>query len=272
VRDLRRAGKVGSGVFRDGFTLIELLVVIAIIAILAAILFPIFAAAKQSGYAASCASNMHQLSEAVLMYVNDHDGWMVPAFTEPAKWDKGTAWTWRYSIVQYVKNRAIYGCPAFKRESKDWWGVPQMNSGKDDYASTYGINMDVAGNNSTIWEWGCRKMDVFPRHSKTLLLLENSNGFFYPTYDTLIQTKDAPYLKLYFPYWHKGKMNVSFLDGHVKLMYLRDTLSTEPQNFLWFDVSMCGKFPGLPANYNTWLATVNSMLRNWPRNYPPNGG
>jgi prepilin-type N-terminal cleavage/methylation domain-containing protein/prepilin-type processing-associated H-X9-DG protein len=58
-----------------GFTLIELLVVIAIIAILAAILFPVFARARQKGYQASCQSNLKQIAQAILMYADDHEGY-----------------------------------------------------------------------------------------------------------------------------------------------------------------------------------------------------
>lgn len=58
-----------------GFTLIELLVVIAILAILAAILFPVFARARSKGYQASCASNLKQIATAIIMYGDDHDGY-----------------------------------------------------------------------------------------------------------------------------------------------------------------------------------------------------
>lgn len=252
----------------SGFTLIELLVVIAIVAILAAILFPVFTAARKAGQATSCASNMRQLSQAVFLYVEDNSGWMVPAFTEPAQWDTGSAWTWRYSVISYVKNRSVYGCPSFKGAAATW-GVPQMTQGKDDYASTYGLNMNVAGNNSTIWYWGCRKMDTFKRHSRTLMLLECINGFFYPTYDTLIHTANATYLWSFYPYWHNGKMNMSFLDGHTAMMPLKNTLSLDPNKFLWFDVSMCGRYPGLPASQAAWSATVKQLLDRWPARYPP---
>ena len=69
---------------KRGFTLIELLVVIAIIAILAAILFPVFARAREKARANTCLSNMKQLTLGVLMYNNDWDERMPPAMAGPA--------------------------------------------------------------------------------------------------------------------------------------------------------------------------------------------
>src|SRR5882724_2176899 len=66
---------------RSAFTLIELLVVIAIIAILAAILFPVFAQARESARQITCASNMRQLGLAMRMYVTDHDETWFPAMS-----------------------------------------------------------------------------------------------------------------------------------------------------------------------------------------------
>src|SRR5687768_14208579 len=73
---------------RRGFTLIELLVVIAIIAILAAILFPVFAQAREKARQTSCLSNLKQLSTAMMMYAEDSDGLFPPAVARPTRQHK----------------------------------------------------------------------------------------------------------------------------------------------------------------------------------------
>jgi prepilin-type N-terminal cleavage/methylation domain-containing protein/prepilin-type processing-associated H-X9-DG protein len=93
----------------QGFTLIELLVVIAIIAILAAILFPVFARAREKAQQASCASNVRQLVLAMLMYVQDYD-------ERFPRWDYGCGngdpnqWMWYESTYPYYKNYDLLSC------------------------------------------------------------------------------------------------------------------------------------------------------------------
>jgi len=97
---------------RRGFTLIELLVVIAIIAILAAILFPVFARAREKARMASCASNLKQIALGALMYAQDNDEVYVA-------WRQGSeacaagrgAWP-QHVIYPYVKNHQLFACPS----------------------------------------------------------------------------------------------------------------------------------------------------------------
>jgi prepilin-type N-terminal cleavage/methylation domain-containing protein/prepilin-type processing-associated H-X9-DG protein len=92
---------------RTGFTLIELLVVIAIIAILAAILFPVFAQAREQARKAACLSNLKQMGLALTLYVQDYDE------TFPSDYEiNGSAIVWADQIQPYVRNRQVLGCPS----------------------------------------------------------------------------------------------------------------------------------------------------------------
>jgi prepilin-type N-terminal cleavage/methylation domain-containing protein/prepilin-type processing-associated H-X9-DG protein len=103
---------------RRGFTLIELLVVIAIIAILAAILFPVFARAREKARQTSCLSNVKQMALGVTMYVQDYDETFTPGLIDnPDGTPAGevTGWT-NYTahdlIYPYTKNTQIFFCPS----------------------------------------------------------------------------------------------------------------------------------------------------------------
>jgi len=125
--------------FKKGFTLIELLVVIAIIAILAAILFPVFAQAREKARQTQCLSNCKQLGTGLQLYVDDYDE-TLPFFYNSAisRWDGSkipdniktsypgypltelgfklqegeNCWTWADCIFPYVKNLNLYVCPS----------------------------------------------------------------------------------------------------------------------------------------------------------------
>jgi prepilin-type N-terminal cleavage/methylation domain-containing protein/prepilin-type processing-associated H-X9-DG protein len=92
---------------RKGFTLIELLVVIAIIAILAAILFPVFAKAREKARQTSCASNMRQLSLGFAMYVQDYDEKFPSGNTGDTTDNAG----WAAEIYPDIKSQGVYKCP-----------------------------------------------------------------------------------------------------------------------------------------------------------------
>src|SRR5437588_7782155 len=102
---------------RKGFTLIELLVVIAIIAILAAILFPVFAQAREKARSASCLSNIKQVTLAWQMYLQDYDEVMVP------HWAADTAYgslNWPKLTEPYIKNWQVYRCPSAPDPQNIW--------------------------------------------------------------------------------------------------------------------------------------------------------
>jgi prepilin-type N-terminal cleavage/methylation domain-containing protein/prepilin-type processing-associated H-X9-DG protein len=101
---------------RRGFTLIELLVVIAIIAILAAILFPVFARAREAARKANCQSNFKQIATGILMYAQDYDETMVPLMTSDAEFYVTNSYdhdrVWPQLIMPYMRNWQVHECPS----------------------------------------------------------------------------------------------------------------------------------------------------------------
>lgn len=109
---------------KKGFTLIELLVVIAIIAILAAILFPVFAQAREAARKASCQSNLKQIGAAAMMYATDNDGFVLREASSVSQIDINVlgepvpvrgyaeAYYWHTLWLPYTKNSQIFFCPS----------------------------------------------------------------------------------------------------------------------------------------------------------------
>jgi prepilin-type N-terminal cleavage/methylation domain-containing protein len=103
-----------------GFTLIELLVVIAIIAILAAILFPVFAQVREKARQTSCLSNLKQLGTGMLMYAADHDGMFAPVVGRQPGETRVYEGSWLHRIEPYVKNLGVFIDPSSSERSVDW--------------------------------------------------------------------------------------------------------------------------------------------------------
>ena len=109
---------------RDGFTLIELLVVIAIIAILAAILFPVFAKAREQAKKTGCQNNMKQIALANLQYTQDNDGTFLPATYTDYFWTGMTSKASRFTgwekspLYNYIRTKQIGPCPS--EPDSDW--------------------------------------------------------------------------------------------------------------------------------------------------------
>ncbi len=186
---------------KKGFTLIELLVVIAIIAILAAILFPVFARAREKARQASCLSNQKQWGLAWHMYVQDYDE-AIPASCPKVNTESGYYWDWDriwYKVLEpYVKNREIRYCPS------------------DNYRSGYGINYGYNSYYLRNKDWGdethgaCTLSEIVsPSH--TIVTGESKGGLFQLYNPTVTEYAWGMSFDR-----HNGGVNYSFCDGHAK--------------------------------------------------------
>jgi len=178
---------------KNGFTLIELLVVIAIIAILAAILFPVFAKAREKARQSSCASNLKQIGLAYVQYRQDYDetsalSWPVtgPQGTRATSCGGNPSYWWQDALAPYVKSDQVFHCPSGERSLCI---VPAANS----YAPSQEMSMGV-------------KDSAVPVPSATFMIADcAANASIYPT-----DTKGA------IAYRHSDKFNGAYFDGHVK--------------------------------------------------------
>jgi prepilin-type N-terminal cleavage/methylation domain-containing protein/prepilin-type processing-associated H-X9-DG protein len=149
---------------RQAFTLIELLVVIAIIAILASILFPVFARARENARRASCQSNEKQLGLGFMQYTQDYD----EKFPQTAATCDGLM-GWGGSIMPYVKSVQVFKCPSDPTQKRNGWTAYSVVS----YAANNDINAPVYGggwNNS--YSTGAGTLAGLNAPARTVLLHE----------------------------------------------------------------------------------------------------
>ena len=145
-----RAPRSASNSKFSGFTLIELLVVIAIIAILAAILFPVFARARENARRSSCQSNLKQIGLGLLQYTQDHDEYMPFDYQE----NPGATWSqyWMDAIYPYVKSQQIFICPSAPSTMKSYVYMDnRFSNGATTYNSgNYAVNTAYSHTNYTL--------------------------------------------------------------------------------------------------------------------------
>jgi prepilin-type N-terminal cleavage/methylation domain-containing protein/prepilin-type processing-associated H-X9-DG protein len=210
---------------RDGFTLIELLVVIAIIAILAAILFPVFATAKSKAKTSQCQSNLKQIMLAWNQYVEDYDGRTAPlasGYVPYPPWAKGlvpyngTEQENDVTLTPYLRSRHVTDCP--EHQPNRYGGVPYV-AGKGQYGYNI-VYMNYGGDVTAARNFN----GLDSRPSKTTMSMVGSPARTICFIDSLDTVAIAPtcswmgnpyYLAVYMAASHNGGWNVAFVDGHV---------------------------------------------------------
>ena len=220
---------------RKAFTLIELLVVIAIIAILAAILFPVFAQAREKARQTSCLSNVKQIGTAFLMYAQDYDEYL-PLTTFPVPSN-----SWTDQAQPYIKNRQIFRCPS---DNSDNW-----NAATNPRRSSYFLNAYMAGTQS----YG--NLAAIASPASVIYLAESSKNLnrdhFHPfnwngnletptpnplysafmhgiTWDTAKnETSEIPLRR------HAEGSNFAYLDGHAKWGKWNQVFFQRPADGVW---------------------------------------
>jgi prepilin-type N-terminal cleavage/methylation domain-containing protein/prepilin-type processing-associated H-X9-DG protein len=216
---LRQMGRGGvsmkaSKATRAGFTLIELLVVIAIIAILAAILFPVFARARERARRTTCQSNMKQISLAHIQYTHDWDGFFMPEQYTDYFWtgmrDKSSRWTgWEKSpLYNYIRTKQIGPCPS--EPDQDW-------------PTNYAWSLKIAGWNES---------DV--KYPAQVVAFNEIWAYHMNKYSYCDETKYGWEKAGPCGTWNIGnEANLAFVDGHVKYVKNIGTNTKPPQPHDW---------------------------------------
>lgn len=206
---------------RKAFTLIELLVVIAIIAILAAILFPVFARARENARRASCQSNLKQIGLGIQQYTQDYDEQMPMCYWTPAA---NTQMSWKDAIQPYVKSFQLFVCP-----SNTFTNISTYQS-LNKIPLSYNCNSTQAqavfgSTSGTAYTGGNAAYNIaaFQYPATTIAAFESTftnsdfniaNAYFAVTNRTSANNPGTTYLFS----GHLSTGNYLFVDGHVKAM------------------------------------------------------
>ena len=219
-------------VFRSAFTLIEILVVIAIIAILAAILFPVFARARENARRTSCASNLKQIGLGLLQYTQDFDEKMPFSFFGAAGDSDAANYKWMDAIFPYVRSEQLFDCPSdalsptYKFRSGQNYGSYAQNGaygmGGDNQnpprsSSSHLVSLaQIVQPAQTVWATDSNNSADLSRGGSS----GGSYGFFWTNAANNPSISSAPgsgYRQLQqIAERHLGTTNVLYCDGHVK--------------------------------------------------------
>ena len=203
-----------------GFTLIELLVVIAIIAILAAILFPVFARARENARRSSCQSNIKQIGLGIMQYSQDYDEKL------PSRVNFGAQkQSWREVIQPYIKSTQLFACPSNTGNTGTTYpGYVALSAGgvPRSYAiNGYGLNVaadqTVTGGNAPTGNDGqAASLAAIGSVAQVIIVGESGKDWEFPEMN--IGAAAADVATSMFTPGHLGNTNYLFVDGHVKAL------------------------------------------------------
>ena len=203
---------------RRAFTLIELLVVIAIIAILAAILFPVFAKAREKARQSSCLSNEKQIGIASLQYAQDNDeAFMLDIGGTSSTTDRARPEAWYNAIEPYMKSDQILKCPSVGPSTNPWSGILP--------ACDYAANNQALTRSLSEMKFPASQLLIVERRRDKNNLTEGYGDW------TWRMTNESDTLTR-----HNEGTNAGFVDGHTKWLKPTDVGQNSSSNLLaWFD-------------------------------------
>ena len=196
---------------RQGFTLIELLVVIAIIALLAAILFPVFSRARENARKSSCANNLKQIGIGIAQYTQDYDE------TLPmSEWNTtGDLRPWHDTIFPYVKSIQLYKCPSNTRPITDRIADTRIGAPRSYHINGDATTTDAGGNTPCRTAYGVALADV-AKPAETIIVTEQRNRGGPDVNFGNVAASGTPLTHAERLLGHLGTTNFVFIDGHVK--------------------------------------------------------
>lgn len=228
---------------RKGFTLIELLVVIAIIAILAAILLPVFARARENARKSTCQNNEKQIGTALMQYIQDFDEIYPPR-------NDGQGVYWSQLIQPYVKSTQVFKCPS----------NPNPNNSVGVIGTYPALPISYAYNERLGTQSQATVQEAANKIAVAEIAGTNWNDYGSNWWDGT-GAWDQGFAG------HMGMMNVAFVDGHVKAM--RPTQTMTPVN-MWGWIKSGGPGdPGVSARINDNTVYPNPLqgLQNLENKY-----